>query len=210
MEKTQNLICLDLEGVLIPEIWIALSTATGLEKLQLTTRDVEDYDKLMKLRLDILRTHNITLTDIQKIIKETILPFNGAIQFLHTLRTHAEVIILSDTFTEFFSILKEKLNFPCILCNSFQTNTQGIIEHHVLCLKDRKTHAVKAFQNISCKVAAVGDSYNDVGMISHANWGAFFKAPESILQKYPTIPAYKEYNALISALWDFFEINVST
>ncbi|MGD1821824.1 MAG: bifunctional phosphoserine phosphatase/homoserine phosphotransferase ThrH [Pleomorphochaeta sp.] len=177
-----NIVCLDLEGVLVPEIWIAFSKETGIEKLKLTTRDEPDYDKLMKYRLDILKEHNLKLQDIQKTIS-SVKVLDGAKEFLDELRSLTQVVILSDTFSEFAAPLMKQLGYPTIFCNSLEVSADGEILDYKLRMPDGKRKAIEAFKNINYKTFAAGDSYNDLSMIRKADAGCLFKAPKSILEE---------------------------
>lgn len=196
----QDIIVLDLEGVLIPEIWVKIANTTNISALSLTTRDIQNYDELMRLRINTLEEHNITLPDILDIIS-TIKPLEGAVDFLDMLRVQGEVIILSDTFLEFFNPIRPLLNYPTILCNSLKVHphTQKIMSH-IMRIPDAKTNTVKALQSVHCRVLASGDSYNDVGMILTADFGVFFNPPESITQEYPNIPVCRDYTELLEIL----------
>lgn len=190
-----NIVCLDLEGVLIPEIWIAFAEETGIGELRLTTRDISDYDVLMKKRLDILKTHGLTLSDIQKVISK-IDPMDGAFEFLNDLRSKAQVIILSDTFEEFAKPLMKKLGWPTLFCNSLVVGSDGIIQDYTLRQKDGKFKAVNALRSIGANIIAAGDSYNDLSMIKNADHGFFFCPPQSIVDENPEIPAAQNYTEL--------------
>ena len=197
-----KIVCLDFEGVLIPEIWISFALKTGIEELKLTTRDVSDYDVLMKRRIEILKENNLTLKDIQNVIERMDL-LEGAKDFLDELRTRDQVIILSDTFEEFARPFIEKLGWPTIFCNSLVVNKDGIIEDYILRQKDGKRKAVIAFQSIGYKVLAAGDSYNDLSMIKAADKGTFFRAPESIKAENPDIPFVTEYYDFLNVIDSF-------
>ena len=190
--KPPVITCLDMEGVLFPEIWLGLADKVGLEELRLTTRDISDYDVLMKKRLDVLRTHRITIHDIHEVVR-TILPLPGVPEFMAWLRRRSQVIILSDTFYEFVQPLMEQLQFPTIFCHSLGIDTDGIITDYFLRQKDQKRQAVSALKNLGFRVLAGGDSYNDVSMLQEANAGFFFCPPESITQEYPQFPVAKTY-----------------
>lgn len=194
-----KIVCLDLEGVLVPEIWIEVSKRFKLESLRLTTRDIPDYDKLMKYRIGILKKEKIKLKDIQKVI-DGIQPLPGAKKFLNDLQSKNPVIILSDTFYEFAGPLMEKLGRPNLFCNWLETDKAGYISGYVLREKDGKTKAVKALQGLNFKIYASGDSYNDLGMIRAADKGVLFNPPESIVKKFPKIPVTKNYQMLLKAL----------
>lgn len=192
-------VCLDLEGVLIPEIWINVAKKTGINKLTRTTRDEPDYDKLMKYRLDILDENNLSLTDIQKVIAGMD-PLPGAGDFLETLRSKYQVIILSDTFVEFASPLMKKLHWPTIFCNSLVVNENMRITGYTLRQQDGKRKAVLALQNIGYKIIASGDSYNDLSMIQTADAGIFYCPPDSIVNENPEIPVTRNYQQLLEAI----------
>ena len=190
--KPPVITCLDMEGVLFPEIWLGLADKVGLEELRLTTRDISDYDVLMKKRLDVLRAHRITIHDIHEVVR-TILPLPGVPEFMAWLRRRSQVIILSDTFYEFVQPLMEQLQFPTIFCHSLGIDTDGIITDYFLRQKDQKRQAVSALKNLGFRVLAGGDSYNDVSMLQEADAGFFFCPPESIAQEYPQFPVAKTY-----------------
>ena len=191
--------CLDLEGVLVPEIWIGVSRKFRMPSLKLTTRDIPDYDKLMKYRIDILKKEGITLKDIQKVIA-TLRPLPGAKSFLDTLRKNGQVIILSDTFYEFAGPLMAQLGFPTLFCNYLHTDKKGFISGYTLRQKDGKKKAVKALHQINFKVAAAGDSYNDLTMLREADKGVLFNPPDSIRKACKDLPAAYNYKELLSRL----------
>lgn len=190
--------CLDLEGVLIPEIWISFAEKTGIKELRLTTRDIPDYDVLMQKRLKILAEHNLKLKDIQEVIA-TLKPLDGAEKFLNDLKANYQVIILSDTFYEFAHPLMKQLGFPCLFCHSLEMDDQGSIVNYKLRLKDQKTKAVKALQELNFQVIAAGDSYNDTGMLQQANRGILFKPPQNVIQEFPQFPVTQNYQELQQA-----------
>lgn len=192
------LACLDLEGVLIPEIWIAFAEKTGIEQLRLTTRDIPDYDELMRGRLKILNDNNLKLPDIQKVIG-SMEPMQGARDFLNWLKSEFQVIILSDTFYQFAGPLMAQLDYPTLFCNSLVVAEDGRIEDYTLRQPDGKTKAVKALQSLNFQVIASGDSYNDTGMLVQAEGGIFFKPPESITQEFPQFPVTHNYDELKNA-----------
>ena len=194
-----KIVCLDLEGVLVPEIWIEVSKRFKLESLRLTTRDIPDYDKLMKYRLKILRKEKIKLKDIQRVIAG-IQPLTGAKKFLNQLQAKSQVIILSDTFYEFAGPLIEKLGRPNIFCNWLETDKAGYISGYVLREKDGKTKAVKSLQSLNFTIYASGDSYNDLGMIRAADKGVLFNPPQSITKKFPKIQVATSYQGLFQKL----------
>ena len=189
------LACLDLEGVLIPEIWIDFAEKTGIEKLRLTTRDIPDYDELMRGRLKTLDENSLTLADIQKVIRE-IKPLEGAYDFLGWLKSEFQVIILSDTFYQFAGPLMAQLDYPTLFCNDLEVGENGRITGYQLRQPDGKTKAVEAFQNLNFKVVAVGDSYNDTGMLTQADVGIFFRPPEGILREFAQFPVTHRYDEL--------------
>ncbi len=191
--------CLDLEGVLVPEIWIAFSEATGIPELKRTTRDEPDYDKLMKFRIGILKEHGLGLKEIQDTIA-TIDPLPGAKEFLDELRTVSQVIILSDTFTQFATPLMEKLGWPTIFCNSLEVADNGEITGYKMRVEKGKLTTVKALQSIGFDTIASGDSFNDLGMIEASKAGFLFRTTDQIKKDYPQFPAFEEYDELLSAI----------
>lgn len=197
-----EVVCLDLEGVLVPEIWIAFAEKTGIEKLRLTTRDVPDYDVLMKGRLDILREHGLKLADIQSVIS-SIEPLEGAKEFLDELRSVTQVVILSDTFREFASPLMRKLAWPTIFCNSLVVDDDGNITGYTLRQKDGKRKAIEHLQAMGFRCFAAGDSYNDLTMIKTADSGSLFRAPENILEEYPELHLSTTYDDFLKTIKEF-------
>lgn len=191
--------CLDLEGVLVPEIWIAFAEETGIPELRLTTRDLPDYDELMRKRIGILEDHGLGLREIQATI-ERIEPLEGAKEFLDQLRRTTQVIILSDTFTQFAAPLMEKLGMPTIFCNELCVGADGKIVGYRLRQENGKFHAVKALQSIGYSTIAAGDSFNDLQMIKAAQAGFLFRAPQHIMESNPEIPAFTEYGQLLNAV----------
>ena len=194
-----NIVCLDMEGVLVPEIWIAFAEASGIPELRRTTRDEPDYDKLMKFRLGILKENGLGLKEIQATIAK-IDPLLGARAFLDELRTLTQVIILSDTFEEFAKPLMEKLNWPAIFCNSLEVAESGEITGFQMRCEKSKLTTVKALQSIGYDTIAAGDSFNDLGMIRASKAGFLFKSTEQIKKDYPQIPAYEEFGDLLNAI----------
>ena len=184
--------CLDLEGVLVPEIWIAFAEKTGIEKLKLTTRDIPDYNELMRGRLDILNENNFLLSDIQEVINE-ISPLPGAKEFLDWLESEFQVIILSDTFNQFAGPLMAQLNNPTLFCHDLIIDEMGRVKDFQLRIPDAKTKAVKALQGINLKVIAAGDSYNDTGMLKQAEAGILFRAPDNVVEEFPQFPVTRNY-----------------
>ena len=193
------IVCLDLEGVLVPEIWIAFAKESGIDELKLTTRDEPDYDKLMKFRLETLKKHGLGLKEIQKTI-EKISPMEGAKEFLDELREMTQVIILSDTFAEFAKPLMKKLGWPTIFCNSLEVAENGEITGYRMRVEKSKYTTVKALQSIGYDTIASGDSYNDMGMIQASKAGFLFKSPKSIQEQFPQVPAYDTYEELLDAI----------
>jgi phosphoserine/homoserine phosphotransferase len=193
------IVCLDLEGVLTPEIWIAFAEETGIAELRLTTRDVPDYDALMKHRIGILDAHNLGLMDIQNTIAK-VKPMEGAREFLDELRELCQVIILSDTFTQFAQPLMKQLGMPTIFCNSLEISPEGRISGYRLRQQNGKLHAVKALKSIGFQTLAAGDSFNDLAMIREADRGFLFRAPSHILGDNPDIPAFTGYDQFLVAI----------
>lgn len=191
--------CLDVEGVLVPEIWIAFAEASGIPELKKTTRDEPDYDKLMKWRLGVLKEHGLGLKEIQDVIR-TIDPLPGAKEFLDELRSFTQVILISDTFTQFASPLMEKLGWPTLFCNSLEVAENGEITGFKMRVEQSKLTTVKALQSIGFDTIASGDSYNDLGMIQASKAGFLFRSPDKIKADYPDIPAYETYEELLSAI----------
>jgi phosphoserine / homoserine phosphotransferase len=200
-----NLVCLDLEGVLVPEIWINVSKKTGIEELKLTTRDIPDYDILMNKRLGILKEHNLKLKDIQEVIA-TMDPLPGAYEFSMALRSRTQLIILSDTFDQFASPLMKKLDWPTLFCNTLIVDEKDRITGYTLRQKDGKRKAIEAFRSSGIKTLAAGDSYNDLTMIQTADKGLFFRSPESIKKENPEIKAVEEYKDLLAAVNEFIDL----
>lgn len=191
--------CLDMEGVLVPEIWIAFAEESGIPELKRTTRDEPDYDKLMKWRLGILKEHGLGLKEIQSTIAK-IDPMPGAKEFLNELRSMCQVIILSDTFEEFAKPLMEKLGWPTIFCNSLEVAPDGEITGYKMRCEKSKLTTVKALQSIGYETIASGDSFNDLGMIQASKAGFLFKSTEQIKKDYPELPAFEEYSELLDAI----------
>lgn len=194
-----HIVCLDLEGVLVPEIWIAFAKETGISQLTRTTRDEPDYDKLMNWRIGILREHGLGLTQIQETIAK-IDPMPGAKEFLDELRRLTQVIIISDTFTQFAGPLMEKLGWPTIFCNSLEVALDGGITGYKMRVKDSKLTTVRALQSIGYETIAAGDSHNDLGMIQASKAGFLFRTTEQIRKEYPELPAFETYEELLKAV----------
>ncbi len=194
-----NIVCLDMEGVLVPEIWIAFAEESGIPELRRTTRDEPDYDKLMTWRLSILKEHGLGLKEIQAVIAK-IDPLPGAKEFLDKLRSETQVIILSDTFEQFAKPLMEKLNWPAIFCNTLQVGENGEITGYQMRCEKSKLTTVKALQSIGYDTIAAGDSFNDLGMIQASKAGFLFKSTEAIKAAHPELPAFEEFDELLSAI----------
>lgn len=194
-----NIVCLDMEGVLVPEIWIAFAEESGIPELKKTTRDEPDYDKLMRYRLDILKQHGLGLKEVQETIAK-IEPMDGAKEFLDELRSLTQVIILSDTFTQFAGPLMKKLGMPTIFCNTLEVADDGKITGYKMRCPKSKLTTVKALQSMGYETIASGDSFNDLGMIQASKAGFLFKTTEGIKNDYPDIPAYEEYDELLEAI----------
>lgn len=199
MKMDMNIVCLDLEGVLVPEIWVAFAEETGIPELKKTTRDEPDYDKLMKWRLGILKEHGLGLKEIQETIAK-IDPMPGAKEFLDELRSMTQVIIISDTFTQFAAPLMKKLGYPTIFCNSLEVAENGEITGFKMRVENSKLTTVKALQSIGFQTIASGDSHNDLGMIKASKAGFLFKSTEQIKKDNPELPAYETYEELMEAI----------
>ena len=194
-----NVVCLDLEGVLVPEIWIAFAEATGIEGLKRTTRDEPDYDKLMEYRIGLLKENGLKLADIQKVIAGMD-PMPGAKEFLDELRTLTQVIIISDTFAQFAKPLMEKLGWPTIFCNELVVAADGEVTGFKMRCKETKLTTVRALHEAGLETIASGDSYNDVQMILYSKAGFFFRTTDALKEEYPDVPAYTEYSELLEAI----------
>ena len=194
-----NLVCLDMEGVLVPEIWIAFAEASGSPELKRTTRDEPDYDKLMKWRLEILKEHGLGLKEIQATIAK-IDPLPGAKEFLDELRTLTQVVILSDTFEQFAKPLMAKLNWPTIFCNTLEVAPDGAITGYRMRCPQSKLTTVKALQSMGYETIASGDSFNDLGMIQASKAGFLFKSTQAIRADHPELPAFEEFGELLEAI----------
>jgi phosphoserine/homoserine phosphotransferase len=196
-----QIVCLDLEGVLVPEIWIAFADRTGIPELRRTTRDEPDYDKLMRFRLELLRRHKLGLPDIQKVIRE-LGPEPGAKEFLDALRTRYQVLILSDTYYEFAMPLMAQLGMPTLFCHRLETDAQGFVTNYRLRMPDQKRASVQALRGLNFKVIAAGDSYNDTAMLSAADAGILFRPPQNVIADFPQFPVVREYAGLTDAIAD--------
>ena len=197
-----EIVCLDLEGTLVPEIWIAFAEKTGISQLRITTREEPDYDKLMNYRINILREHHLTLRDIQEVIS-TIKPLDGALEFLNKVREITQVVILSDTFKEFASPLMKQLGWPTILCNSLKIDSNNMLMGITLRQVDGKRKAIEAFRSINYRTFAAGDSYNDLTMIHAADAGCLFGAPAKILQEEPNLTICNTYEEFYQQIKNF-------
>ena len=194
-----HIVCLDLEGVLVPEIWIAFAEASGIPALKRTTRDEPDYDKLMEYRLNILKEHNLGLKEIQETIAK-IEPMEGAKEFLDKLREKTQVIILSDTFTQFATPLMKKLGYPTIFCNSLEIDADGFLSGVKMRCPKSKLTTVRGLQGMGFETIAAGDSYNDLDMILASKAGFLFRSAEKIKTDYPSLPAFEDFNDLLNAI----------
>ena len=200
MRRTaMDVVCLDMEGVLVPEIWIAFSEASGIPELRRTTRDEPDYDKLMRWRIGILKEHGLGLKEIQDVIA-TIDPLPGAKEFLDALRAEAQVIILSDTFTQFAMPLMKKLGYPTLFCNTLEVADSGEITGFKMRIENSKLTTVKALQSMGFDTIAAGDSFNDLAMIQASRAGFLFRSTEQIKKAYPDLPAYEEFDEFLEAI----------
>jgi phosphoserine / homoserine phosphotransferase len=196
-----QIVCLDLEGVLVPEIWIAFADRTGIPELRRTTRDEPDYDKLMRFRLELLRRRKLGLPDIQKVIRE-MGPEPGAKEFLDALRTRYQVLILSDTYYEFAMPLMAQLGMPTLFCHRLETDAQGFVTNYRLRMPDQKRASVTALRGLNFKVIAAGDSYNDTAMLAAADAGILFRPPPNVIADFPQFPVVREYAGLAGAIAD--------
>jgi phosphoserine/homoserine phosphotransferase len=193
------IVCPDLEGIFVPEIWINVSNKTGIQELRLTTRDIPDYDQLMRRRLEILKRENLKITDIQRVIR-TMNPLDGATKILEWIRERFQLILVSDTFVEFAGPFLEKLNRPTLFCNSLIIDLDGTIIDYRLRQKDGKRHVVKALKGLGYKVIAIGDSYNDTTMLHEANESILFRPPENIKNEFSNFPVIESYKDLKAEL----------
>ena len=197
--KQQTIVTLDLEGVLVPEIWIAFAEKTGIEQLKLTTRDIPDYDELMTGRLAILNEHGLKLADIQEVIG-TLAPLEGAKGFLDELRSITQVVILSDTFLEFAKPLMEQLAWPTIFCHDLEIDAEGRVANYRLRQPDQKRKAVAAFRSLNYRVIAAGDSYNDTTMLGEADTGFLFRSPDNVKAEFPQFRSAEKYDELMGLI----------
>ncbi len=199
MSNDMNIVCLDLEGVLVPEIWIAFSEATNIPELKITTREEPDYNKLMNYRIGILKEHGLGLKEIQEVIS-TIKPLDGAKEFLDELRKVTQVVILSDTFYQFATPLMKQLGYPTIMCNTLEVAPTGEITGFKMRCEHSKLSTIKALQSVGFETICAGDSYNDLEMILNSKKGFLFRSTDKIKKDYPSLPAFEEYSELLSAI----------
>ena len=199
MSEKPIIIASDLEGVLVPEIWINVAKKTGIKELNLTTRDISDYDKLMKMRIEILDREGLTLSDIRQVIG-ALKPLEGALEFTRWARSTHQFVILSDTFYQFASPLMKKLEWPTLFCHQLIVDENNMIRDYKLRLSDQKKASIKAFKNLGFRVFAMGDSYNDTAMLLEADKGFFFNPPEKIIADFPSLPVFHTFEALKKAL----------
>ncbi len=199
-----QIVCLDLEGVLVPEIWIGVAERAGIEELRLTTRDISDYDVLMKRRIEILHERGLRIGDVHDVI-DSLEPLPGARSFLDRLRSSVQVAILSDTFYQFAEPLMRKLNWPSLYCNNLEIDAQGRVTGYRLRQPDQKRQAVRAFKSLNFQVVAAGDSYNDISMLTEAHAGILFRPPEQLMAEHPHFPVTHTHEELYDALMDSYE-----
>ena len=200
------IVCFDLEGVFTPEVWIAVSKATGIDELKLTTRDISDYDALMRKRIALLKKNKITLKDIQDIIsKMDLLP--GAKDFLDYIRSVAQIVIVTDSFIEFVVPFMKKLGFPMCFCHNLETNEEGMIIDYKIRISEMKKKTVLAFKKLNYEVIAAGDSYNDVSMLLEAKHGILFRPPKNVVEQFPELPVVNEYDGLKDLISKYLELS---
>jgi phosphoserine/homoserine phosphotransferase len=201
-----NIVCSDLEGVFVPEIWINVAEKTGIEELRLTTRDISDYDVLMKRRLAILDENDLKIDDIKAVIG-TMNPLEGAVEFLNWLRSHTQIIVVSDTFDQFARPLMEKLGWPTLFCHTLSIAPDGFITDYILRQKDAKREAVISLKSLNYNTIAMGDSYNDITMLKEADNGILFNPPETVKNEYPEFPVTFSYEELKTIIEDILSNN---
>jgi len=201
-----HIVCFDLEGVFTPEIWINVALRTGIDELKLTTRDVPDFNILMKRRLEILKEHNITLKDIQNVIEGMEL-LSGAKKFFDEIRSTTQIFVVSDSYIEFVMPLMQKLDYPTIFCHNLETDKDGMISNYKLRLNNMKKETVISFKNMKYDVLAVGDSYNDIEMLLEAKQGILFRPPENVVQEFPQFPVVTKYSELKKLICNYFKSN---
>ena len=200
MQHIPTLVAMDLEGVFVPEMWIAIADRLQIDELRLTTREVADYDQLMRMRLRVLRERRISLADVQGYVQESVDPMPGAVDFLNWLRSHTAVIILSDIFYEFVAPLLPKLNYPTIFCNTLTVDEAGMVTDYHIRQRDGKRHAIEAFNSLGFRTFAAGDSYNDLSMIKNAHYGTLFRPPQRIVDEHPELAVAHNYTELRAAI----------
>ena len=200
------IVCFDLEGVFTPEIWINVALKTGIDELKLTTRDIYDFDVLMKRRLEILKEHHITLKDIQEVIEGMEL-LSGAKKFFDEIRSITQIFVVSDSYIEFVMPLMQKLDYPTIFCHNLETDKDGMISNYKLRLNNMKRETVLAFQNMKYDVIAVGDSYNDIEMLLEAKQGILFRPPENVVREFRQFPVVTKYSELKKLICNYFKSN---
>ena len=201
-----NMVCLDLEGVLVPEIWINVAELTGIDELKATTRDIPDYDALMRQRLSILKENKLTINDIKAVIAK-MLPMPGAVEFVKWIRENYQLVILSDTFYDFAMPLMKQLNYPTLLCHKLETDEHGMITNYILRQKDGKREAVKAFHALNYRIIAAGDSYNDTAMLAEADAGILFRPPLNVIDEFPQFPVKYTFDELKKTIISITENN---
>lgn len=201
-----HIVCFDLEGVFTPEVWIAVSKATGIDDLKLTTRDISDYDVLMKNRIKILKKNGITLKDIQEVISNMEL-LSGAREFLDWIRSLVQIVIVTDSFIDFVMPFMEKLNFPMCFCHSLEIDEEGMIIDYKIRIKEMKKKTIIALKNLNYDVIAAGDSYNDIPMLLEAKRGVLFRPPNNVIEEYPDLPVVNEYSELKNQISKFLNLN---
>ncbi len=200
MQHIPTLVAMDLEGVFVPEMWVAIADRLKIDELRLTTREVSDYDQLMRMRLRVLRERSLSLADVQGYVQESVHPLPGAVEFLNRLRSQTAVIILSDIFYEFVAPLLPKLNFPTIFCNTLTVDDEGMITDYHIRQQDGKRHAIQAFNSLGFRTFAAGDSYNDLTMIKNAHYGSLFCPPQRIVDEHPELAVANSYDELQAAI----------
>lgn len=199
--RKMNIICSDVEGVWIPEVWVNVARVTGIEELKLTTRDISDYDVLMKGRLEILRKNNLKISDIQKVIG-TLEPLPSALEALEKIRNSTQIVMVSDTFTEFAKPLMRMLGWPALFCNYLEIDSDGYVINYHLRQHDQKRHVVRALKGLQYNVTAIGDSYNDISMLQEADRGILFHPPAKVREEYPSFEVVNNHEELLTALHD--------
>ena len=203
-----NIVCSDLEGVFVPEIWINVAEKTGIEELRLTTRDIADYDVLMKRRLSILDENNLKIDDIKAVIA-TMTPLDGAVEFLNWIRSHTQIIVVSDTFDQFARPLMEKLGWPTLFCHTLSIAPDGFISDYILRQKDAKREAVISLKTLNYNTIAMGDSYNDITMLKEADNGILFNPPDNVKNEFPEFPVTFSYEELKSIIENILSNNIN-